>query len=129
MKYLICLLTIITIASSVACVDQAESIDSSTDQIDVQSASQLTINLDKAPKTYTNFSRVTGTPEELVIDFGLNTSVAGPSQPAIDIDQRIIMNYYTAKRLAAALEMSLKRHEQTFGEIETDIQKRVLQNQ
>ena len=74
---------------------------------------------------YTNFCRVTGTPEELIVDFGLNTQGAGaPTQP-IKLTQRVVMNFYTAKRLMGALQMSIARHEQAFGVLETNIQKRV----
>ena len=76
--------------------------------------------------SYANFCRVTGTPEELIIDFGLNTQPVGVPQGAIKVNQRIILNYYTAKRMMAALQMSVQRHEAAFGVLETDIQKRVL---
>ena len=39
--------------------------------------------------------------------------------------QRIITNFYTAKRMLAALQMTIQRHEATFGVLETDVQKRV----
>ena len=44
----------------------------------------------------------------------------GPSQPLV-INQRLIVNYYTAKRLLAALLLSLQRHEAAFGVLETDV--------
>lgn len=34
------------------------------------------------------------------------------------------MNFYSAKRLFAALQVSLKHHEATFGVLETDIMRR-----
>lgn len=74
---------------------------------------------------YANFCRVTGSPEELIIDFGLNPQPMGVPKGAIHVSQRIILNYYTAKRLLAALSMSLQRHEAVFGVLETDVQKRV----
>ena len=74
---------------------------------------------------YTNFCRVTGTPEELIVDFGLNTQGAGTPTHPIKLTQRAVMNFYTAKRLMAALQMSIARHEQAFGVLETNIQKRV----
>ena len=74
---------------------------------------------------YANFCRVTGSPEELIIDFALNPQPMGVPNGAIDIDQRVVMNYYTAKRLLAALQMSVQRHEAVFGVLETDINKRV----
>ena len=74
---------------------------------------------------YANFCRVTGTPEELIIDFGLNNQPMGAPVDAIPITQRIIVNFFTAKRLLGALSMSIQRHEAAFGVLETDVQKRV----
>jgi len=80
----------------------------------------------KSVAAYANFGRVTGTPEELIIDFGLNPQPIGiPAEP-IKLTQRIVTNYYTAKRLLHALSLSVKRHEEAFGVVETDIQKRVV---
>jgi hypothetical protein len=74
--------------------------------------------------TYVNFARVTGTPEELMLDLGLNTQTTpNPAEP-VKITNRLVMNYYTVKRLLGALEMALQQHEQAYGVIETDIQKR-----
>jgi hypothetical protein len=78
---------------------------------------------------YANFCRVTGTPEELIVDFGLNKQVAGTSPETIQLTQRIIVNFFTAKRLAYALGMAVQRHEQAFGLLETDVQKRVVHQQ
>jgi hypothetical protein len=75
--------------------------------------------------TYANFCRVTGSPEELSIDFGFNPQPVGPPSSPIKVSQRIIVNFYTAKRLLAALSMSVQRHEAVFGVLETDIQKRL----
>ena len=75
--------------------------------------------------SYANFCRVTGTPEELIIDFGLNPQPFGiPPDPVI-VTQRIVTNYFTAKRMLHALQLTVQRHEATFGVLETDVQKRV----
>ena len=74
---------------------------------------------------YSNFCRVTGSPEELIIDFGLNPQPTGIPENPIKVSQRIVVNFYTAKRLLAALSMSVQRHEQVFGVLETDVSKRV----
>ena len=79
----------------------------------------------KTVASYANFCRVTGTPEELIIDFGLNNQPMGVPTESIPIAQRIIVNFFTAKRLLAALNMSVQRHEAAFGVLETDVQKRV----
>ena len=98
---------------------------SSGDAATQQQASQIQVNESKAVTSYANFCRVTGTPEELIVDFALNPQPTGVPTKPIQIDQRIILNFYTAKRLLAALQMSLQRHEQVFGVLETDIQKRI----
>ena len=90
-----------------------------------QQRTQVEVDDSRAVSLYSNFCRVTGTPEELIIDFGLNTQPFGiPTQP-IAITQRIITNFFTAKRMLYALQMTVQRHEQTFGALETDVQKRV----
>ena len=74
---------------------------------------------------YVNFARVTGTPEELVLDFGLNTQMnPNPTEP-VKLTHRLVLNYYTAKRLLGALHMAVQQHENVYGVLETDIQKRV----
>ena len=86
-----------------------------------------TIQVDdsKVIASYSNFCRVTGTPEELIIDFGLNPQPFGVPTEPIPVVQRIITNFYTAKRMLHALAMSVQRHEAVFGALETDVQKRV----
>jgi len=87
---------------------------------------QVKIDDSKAIASYANFCRVTGTPEELIIDFGLNPQPFGiPTEP-VAITQRIVTNFYTAKRMLHALQLTLQRHEAAFGVLETDVQKRVV---
>ena len=76
---------------------------------------------------YANFARVTGTPEEVLLDFGLNPEPFGIPANPIGISERIVVNFFTAKRLLAALQMTLQRHETAFGIVETDVQKRLAQ--
>lgn len=75
---------------------------------------------------YANFVRVAGLPEELVLDFGLNPQPVGAAPLPVKVSQRMVMNYFTAKRLWLALGAFLQRHEQTFGGIEIDVAKRVI---
>ncbi len=87
---------------------------------------QLRVDDSHVSESYANFCRVTGTPEELIIDFGLNPQPFGiPTEPVI-VRQRIVSNYYTAKRMLHALQLTIQRHEATFGVLETDVQKRVM---
>ena len=65
-----------------------------------------------------------------MLDFGVN--VMNPAargqedQPEMiyQINERIILNYYTAKRLAITLSNIIRRHEEQFGELELDVSKR-----
>jgi hypothetical protein len=93
-----------------------------------RSAEPMPVPVDEShiAAAYANFCRVTGTPEELIVDFGLNKQVAGTSPDTIQLTQRIIVNFFTAKRLAAALAMAVARHEQAFGNLETDVQRRIV---
>ncbi len=90
-----------------------------------QAAQQVQLDDTGIESCYANFCRVTGTPEELIIDFGLNTQPVGIPEKPIRVTQRIILNHFTAKRLLAALSMSVQRHEAAFGVLETDVRKRV----
>jgi len=86
---------------------------------------ELQVTDDDVVCSYSNFCRVTGSPEELIIDFGLNPNGFRIPRNPINIKQRIVVNYYTAKRLLAALSMSVQNHERVFGVLETDVNKRV----
>ncbi len=86
---------------------------------------QIQIDDSKAHSAYANFCRVTGTPEELILDFGLNSQPFGVPTEPVSVDQRLILNFYTAKRMMHALQMTIQRQEATFGVLETNVQKRV----
>ena len=90
---------------------------------------QVKVNDDNVTASYANFCRISSTPEELILDLGLNPQPLDPANTEISVGQRIILNHYTAKRLLSALSMALQRHEQAFGVLETDIRKRVVRQQ
>ena len=92
----------------------------------LQRAQRVEVNDKGALCLYANFCRVTGTPEELILDFGLNAQPFGVPTEPVEVKQRIVTNYFTAKRMLQALHMSVQRHEQAFGVLETDVQKRVI---
>jgi len=81
----------------------------------------------KVCATYANFCRITGTPEELIVDFGLNPQPIGVPTTPITVTSRIVTNFYTAKRMLLALQTTIQRHEEMFGTLEIDLQKRVKQ--
>jgi len=88
--------------------------------------------------SYANAFRTNGTAEEVMLDFGLNlispaaqqqgAGQAGTQQqqPEIifQVSDRVIMNYYSAKRLAITLSQLIRRHEDQFGQLELDVAKR-----
>ena len=83
--------------------------------------------------SYANAFRTNGTAEEVMLDFGLN--VANPAgqqqdQPEIvfHVNDRIVLNYFSAKRLAITLSQVIRRHEEQFGELELDMAARRRSN-
>jgi hypothetical protein len=74
--------------------------------------------------SYSNFCRVTATPEEVILDFGLNPQPFAQGRQDVKANQRLVMNFYTAKRLLTALHMTIQRHEGMFGSIELDVNRR-----
>ena len=68
---------------------------------------------------------MTATPEEVLLDFGLNTQPFAEGQQDVKANQRIVMTMFTTKRLLTAIGMTIQRHEQTFGAIELDVRRRV----
>ena len=105
-----------------------ESVEEQARQQTGQQQVQLRIDESSLQTTYANAFRSNGTAEEVILDFGLN--VVGPptqqGQPQIlfKVNQRVIMNYYSVKRLAITLSQLIRRHEEQFGEMELDVSKR-----
>ena len=85
----------------------------------------LTVEDTHSAASYANFCRVSSTPEELILDLGLNPNPFAQGNVTIHVGQRIIMNHFTAKRLLQALAVTLQRHEQAFGTLETDVMRRL----
>lgn len=56
-----------------------------------------------------NFCRITGTPEELVLDFAQNGEPGEPNTRPLVVRQRVVVSPLTAKRLVAALDSLLAR--------------------
>ena len=90
-----------------------------------QQPAQFSVDSTALSTAYANFCRVTGTPEELVLDFGLNTSMTPVANEPVKLTHRLVVNYFTAKRLLGALHMAVQQHENVYGVLEVDVQKRV----
>jgi hypothetical protein len=90
--------------------------------VGLDEAAQLQVDESKTTAHYANFCRLAGTPEELLMEFGLNHEQTTES---IVVTQRIATGWHTAKRLLQVLQLSVERYEAAFGVLETDVQKRV----
>lgn len=90
-----------------------------------QPVAQFPVDATAKATHYANFFRVSVTPEELVLDHGLNTQTAPQQGDPVKLNQRLVISYYTAKRLMNALQSTLQQYENTYGEIELDFQKRI----
>ena len=97
--------------------DQQQTIRVRMDQRDVKTS-------------YANAFNTHGLINEVILDFGLNVPVPPqPDQPPeimLQITDRIILNYYSVKRLVLTLGQLVRRHEERFGELELDDSKRVV---
>jgi hypothetical protein len=90
---------------------------------------QIRLSESDLQTAYANVFSTKARPEEMIIDFGLsmeNPAGNQPNQPQVvfHLKQRVVMNYFSAKRLAIALSQAIRRHEEQFGEIELDVNKR-----
>ena len=82
---------------------------------------QLRIDETKMGTTYANTIRTSTTPEEVVLDFGMNLPMpANEGQPqviAFNVGSRVVLNWRGAKRLAISLGQAIRQFEERNGEI------------
>jgi hypothetical protein len=103
---------------------ESQSVASNPSEASPQHPQPFAVDASQLSTVYANFCRVTGTPEELVLDFGLNTQMSPQPTEPVKLTHRLVLNFYTAKRLLGALNMALHQHEGVYGVLEVDIQKR-----
>lgn len=67
--------------------------------------------------SYANFCNANSTREEVVLNFGVNKSwERGPkSELAIELNHRIVLSPFAAKRLAQLLQNLMKEYESRYG--------------
>ncbi len=90
-----------------------------------QATVRIHIDESSASVLYANFCRVSSTPEEVILDLAMNPNPYAAADQTIRIGSRVIMNHFTAKRLAGLLTSAVQRHEAIFGELEVDVRKRL----
>lgn len=96
---------------------------------------QVRVQMDEREMStsYANAFRTNATSDEVFIDFGVNLIVPSPSggqpdgqaeqpvgQLTLKLNDRVILNYRTAKRLAIMLGQVIRHHEERFGEIKLE---------
>ncbi len=99
-------------------------------QVPDQAGQQIRLRMDQREMStsYANMVATHSMPNEVLLDFGLNLLSAptaeGQPEMIFKVNDRIIMNYYSAKQLAITLSQVIRRHEEQFGELELDVAKR-----
>jgi hypothetical protein len=89
---------------------------------------QVPVDLSGLASGYVNWFRFTGSAEELIIDLGLAPQLGQipPTEP-IKLTHRLVMSYYTAKRLLQNLHRAVSIYEGHYGPVEIDPNRRVRQ--
>jgi hypothetical protein len=91
---------------------------------------QVRIDQRDMTTTYGNAFQSNATPDEVFLSFGINQAIPPQTEGAdpemlLKIESRVIMNWHTIKRMAIQLSQMVRTHEQQFGELELDINKRI----
>lgn len=77
----------------------------------------LKFDISKLTSSYANFCNANSTREEVVLNFGVNKNwdrgVAGV--PDIELNHRIMLSPFAAKRLSALLQQLIKEYEGRYG--------------
>ena len=116
---------------------EAPSVETQAQEQTGQQQVRLRIDQRNMTTCYANAFRTGTTAEEIMLDFGLNqVTQARPAdgqpaqtdQPAgeilFDVTNRIVLNYFTAKRLAITLGQLIRRYEDQFGELKLNVAER-----
>jgi len=89
-----------------------------------QRSMQIRIDESHMETTYANTIRTSTTPEEVVLDFGLNMpqhqqSPEGGAPPVMvfAVNSRVVLNWMGAKRLAQTMANLVRAYEDKHGEI------------
>ena len=123
-------------AKNDAMIDEPHPIDEQARQQAGGQQVRLRIDQRNMATNYANAFRTNATADEVILDLGLNQVVpAAPgadgkpqgdvaAEMLFDINNRIILNYFTAKRLAITLGQIVRKHEERFGELKLNVQDR-----
>jgi hypothetical protein len=87
---------------------------------------QVPVDLSSLNSGYVNWFRFTGSAEELIIDLGLAPQLGQmpPTEP-IKLTHRLVMSFYTAKRLLQNMHRAISIYESHYGPVEIDPNRRL----
>ncbi len=75
-------------------------------------------NVDSLKSSYVNFANANSTKEEVVLNFGMNSSWDRAStEMEIELAHRIVMSPYAAQRLADLLAKLMGEYKSRYGEL------------
>ena len=87
---------------------------------------QIPVDASNRETVYLNFFQAHMNADEVYLDLGQFSQVVTPAGPEpITVSHRMVMNFVTAKRLAEVLRAAVARHEQMFGVVELDPNRRL----
>jgi hypothetical protein len=76
--------------------------------------------------TYANVCRIAQTPNEVIVDYGMNPNFFGQMlDEPLKLETRVIMSHDAAKRLCLHLMATIQNYESKYGTIELDVTKRL----
>ena len=89
---------------------------------------QPEIDTQKLHSLYANVCRIAQTPNEMIVDFGMNPNFFGNIlEEPLRLESRIILSHDAAKRLLLHLDNAIRSYESKYGVIELDVAKRLKQ--
>lgn len=87
---------------------------------------QIPVDSTNRETSYANFVQAHLNADEVYLELGTFSQVVTPAGPdPIVLTHRVIMNFVTAKRLADLLRRAVAQHEQMFGAVEVDPNRRL----
>jgi hypothetical protein len=81
---------------------------------------KVTWSTDRLKSTYVNFANANSSRDEVVVNFGVNNSWDRITQDVqIELEHRIVMSPFAAKRLSELLQRLITEYEGRYGELKS----------
>lgn len=97
--------------------EQKAAAENTQAQAQTQTHSPIKWDTTNLKSSYSNFCNANSTREEVVLNFGVNKTWERGPQGAIDIElnHRIVLSPFAAKRLSDLLQQLMKEYESRYG--------------